>query len=383
MSEAVAPKKERLVFLDVLRGWAVLWMIETHVVNACLADGYRQHWLFGLLELSNGFVAVTFLFCAGAGVWLAASRKADEFRRFGPALWRYLRRFGFVLLLGYELHVPASSWNNLRKLPPEKLQLFFRSDILQIIALSALAALAVVMLARRPRTAAWICAGLALAAFFLSPWVWWSKPYAALPLPLAALFVPPPASQFPMLPWAGYLFAGAAATAFFLGSPDKRRLARGFVISGLAASLAAFALKALDWPPVSDWYWWRMWPPHSLFRTAGAMMGFAGLYFAEGWLSRSRLGGFLQRCGQESLFIYFWHLVIVYGSLWNPGIRYLYHKELAPLPAAVISIAIAAVMYYTAMMWREYKTREPRRAFWTLVVIGILYVVVFFLNPVP
>ena len=80
MSEAAPTKKERLAFIDVLRGWAVLWMIQTHVANACLAEPYRQGWLFGLLELSNGFVAVTFLFCAGAGVWLAASRKAAEFR---------------------------------------------------------------------------------------------------------------------------------------------------------------------------------------------------------------------------------------------------------------------------------------------------------------
>ena len=382
MSEA-APKKERLAFIDVLRGWAVLWMVETHVVNACLAEPYRQGWLFGLLELSNGFVAVTFLFCAGAGVWLAASRKSEEFRRFGPALWKYLRRFGFILLLGYELHLPAFSWTKLMKLPPEKFDRLFRSDILHIIALSALATLLVVMLARRPRVAAWICAGLALGAFLITPWVWWAHPYKLLPVPLAALFVPAPVSQFPMLPWAGYLFAGAAATAFFLSAENKRRLAHLYIAAGVGVSLAVFGLKLLDVPPVSNWFWWRMWPGHSLFRTGGAMLFFAALYLINEWLGRSRVGGFLQRCGQESLFIYFWHLVIVYGSIFNPGIRYLYPKELSPLSCALVICAIWAAMYTTAMMWRDYKTSHPRAAFWTLVSLGVLFVAVFFLNPVP
>jgi uncharacterized membrane protein len=383
MSEVAPPRKERLAFIDVLRGWAVLWMIETHVVNACLAEPYRQGWLFGLLELSNGFVAVTFLFCAGSGVWLAASRKADEFRRFGPELWKYLRRLGFILLLGYELHLPATSWNKLVKLPPDRSLMLFRSDILHIIALSALVALVVVMLVRRPRAAAWTCAALALACFLAAPWVWWTRSYHALPVPLAALFAPPPESQFPMLPWAGYLFAGAAATAFFMGARDRVRMAQLYIAVGLVVPLAAFALKAVDWPPVSDWFWWRMWPGHSLFRTAGAMLFFAALYFANDWLSRSRIGGFLQRCGQESLFIYFWHLVIVYGSVWNTGLSFLYQKELQPLPAVLITAATVGAMYFTAMMWREYKTRQPRRAFWTLLTLGILFMAVFFLNPVP
>ena len=75
--------------------------------------------------------------------------------------------------------------------------------------------------------------------------------------------------------------------------------------------------------------------------------------------------------------------MIVYGSIFNPGIRYLYPKELSPLSCALVTGAICAAMYTTAMMWRDYKLTRPRAAFWTLVTLGVLFVAVFFLNPVP
>ena len=55
----------RLLFIDRLRGWAVVVMIETHIVNALLRNDLRHETAFVILNFINGLVAPTFLFCAG------------------------------------------------------------------------------------------------------------------------------------------------------------------------------------------------------------------------------------------------------------------------------------------------------------------------------
>ena len=38
----MSDEKKRFCFIDQFRGWAVLFMVETHVVNAFLLDGLRD-----------------------------------------------------------------------------------------------------------------------------------------------------------------------------------------------------------------------------------------------------------------------------------------------------------------------------------------------------
>src|SRR6185436_1734934 len=62
---APASRRERVAWLDLFRGAAVLVMIETHVVNTFLAAALRENGWFALLNYVNGLVAPSFLFIAG------------------------------------------------------------------------------------------------------------------------------------------------------------------------------------------------------------------------------------------------------------------------------------------------------------------------------
>ena len=65
----------RLLFVDWLRAWALLVMIETHVFNAFLDTPLRLTGWFGNLNFLNGLVAPSFLFVLGF-VFLVAAEKA-------------------------------------------------------------------------------------------------------------------------------------------------------------------------------------------------------------------------------------------------------------------------------------------------------------------
>ncbi|HLB00719.1 MAG TPA: heparan-alpha-glucosaminide N-acetyltransferase domain-containing protein, partial [Bacteroidota bacterium] len=69
-------KPGRYPFIDVLRGLAVVLMIETHTVNALLAPGGADGAFGSVLTFFNGLVAPAFLFCAGLGFAVALWRRS-------------------------------------------------------------------------------------------------------------------------------------------------------------------------------------------------------------------------------------------------------------------------------------------------------------------
>jgi hypothetical protein len=75
---------------------------------------------------------------------------------------------------------------------------------------------------------------------------------------------------------------------------------------------------------------------------------------------------------QESLVIYFVHLCIVYGSIWNVGLAHFYGEALDPLPTVGVVIALVAAMTLLAWHWNRLKHVRPRSARWVSVAAGVL-----------
>lgn len=369
-------KKHRFAFIDVLRGIAVLWMVETHVIDVVLSSNFKSGWFYNFINISNGFVAVTFLFCAGAGFWIAATRKAEEYRLFQSPLWQYLRRLGLILLIAYWLHFPTISFHQMFSLTSERWLSFFECDILQTIVYSSLFALISLLIIKNLQALKWIYGLLGLLIFVVAPWIWELNPFDYLPAFFASLFAKYPISKFPLFPWSGYFFAGAFATALFFQSPDKRRLSWGFLLVGGPLLLIIFYSRNF-----TDFYgfrdWWHVSPFHSLFRISGTAAIFGLLFIIEEQYKEKRIGRVLQLCGQESLYIYVSHLLIVYGSIANFGMRYFVGSRLDPFRSILIIIGLWIVGYFTAYAWHQLKASDIRQARWVMASVFGLFFLIF------
>ena len=66
----------RRTYLDVLRGVAVLVMIEAHVIDSWTRAADRHSAAFGKSLILGGFGAPLFLFLAGVAVAMSAGSKA-------------------------------------------------------------------------------------------------------------------------------------------------------------------------------------------------------------------------------------------------------------------------------------------------------------------
>lgn len=373
-------KKGRLTFIDALRGLAVVWMIQTHVVNACLDASYKRGVLFHGLNLANGFVAPTFIFCAGAGFWLAVERKGEEYRRLGKGLWIYLRRLALILGIGYGLHLPVFSLTRLIHTPQEKLWGFYSIDVLQLIVFSSLGALCMLFIFPRLKWVAWACALMAAVVICWTPVIWQLDPFSFLPAPLAMLLARQPPSRFPLFPWSAYLFAGVAVTALYRNHRLPGRLASILIAISSLVILVIFLVPGLPISYVAQSEWWLSSSSHTLFRTVGVILAFFLFSLFEPRFPK-QIGQFLQSCGQESLFVYVAHLLIIYGSSINSILSYLSGGKIGPLIIIIYILAITTFSYYGALLWHETKTKNPPLAKKALAGIITSLVVVFVAMP--
>src|SRR4051812_49543623 len=214
-------RMSRVRAFDWLRGLAVLVMVQTHAL-ALLRPELRGGGFYAALQWMDGLVAPSFILAAGFALALVLARSATEPGGRAKRLRRTLRRLGEVLAVGTLVNW---MWFPISREP----RWIFRVDILQCIALALLLALpALLLLAPRPRALRWVSLALAAAVFGISPFG------EQVRGPLAALANDQSGSLFPLLPWAGDVYLGAALGATFAagGGPATPRLPCGPSLPG-------------------------------------------------------------------------------------------------------------------------------------------------------
>ncbi len=379
MKAAGAP---RYGFVDLLRGFALVVMIETHVVNAYLPRETRESALFFWLSFVNGLVAPSYLFASGFSLILQARRKWDDFLRIGPAFGKHLRRLGFILLVAYYMHLPYFGLS--RFLTPQGLT-FWKSalqvDVLHCIVVSLLLVDALILLTRRPALLAWTTGALALAASLATPWIWKQDFIGRVPLSLAMFLNPHGVSLFPVFPWLSFLLAGSCAAVIFLEAVGRGGESRfmSFTFWGAAAVIPA-ALFARTLPLFSAWNenFYRTSPFYVLIRLACVVMLCAGLYFMEKrfrWVPAP-----IRLAGQESLIVYGAHLLLIYSILRQPPIANQFGKEAGYPVCIALSAALIILMLLLAWLWHNWKRNYPRSAKLAPAALAALNIAIFVLR---
>src|SRR5262245_56149078 len=102
---AVKRTSTRLVYLDWMRGLAVLIMLQGHVFEGWVRPEDRSGWLFWLSQFLGGFPAPVFLFLVGVSLALVLDRMRAKGASSADLAARVLRRGGWILLLAYAFRI--------------------------------------------------------------------------------------------------------------------------------------------------------------------------------------------------------------------------------------------------------------------------------------
>jgi uncharacterized membrane protein len=305
----------RRTHLDVLRGLAVLIMIEAHIIDSWTRSADRGSRAFGESLILGGFGAPLFLFLAGVAIAMSAGSKArrsgDDRAAAAAVRRRSLQIFLLAFLFRFQSFVlsHAPVWTLLKV------------DILNVMGPSMMAAVAVWALFRtvRARVAAFTAATFALV--LITPAVRGFTALGMLPDGFEGYLRPIPGlTNFTLFPWAAFVMAGAAVGVLLdaaRGETADRRLNLALLGAGLLIALAAFRASFL--PPLDARS--RFWTTSASFffirfGLMTAAIGLCWLWEHRPWPKRPWSP--LQMLGRSSLFIYWIHVELVYGVISNP-----------------------------------------------------------------
>ena len=363
MTAAPRSQTSRVVFLDLARATAVLFMIQGHAVHELLDRVYEPNLGFQVWLFLRGLTSCMFLLLSGFSFSIASDRYWDEFRRPSRRLFRRLCRLVFFLVLGYLIQMPMGRFAHLQFANDERWRSFLQVDILQLVAGSLFLMQGLVIVLARRRHFAIGCAGVAGLIVLAAP-AFWSRPLVGtVPLWLASYLSAETGSNFPLFPWGAFMFVGAA-----LGMAWSRRGAeRGLrhaaaVFAALGAPLLVFGFVAylLPFRPLGDIDIWRVGPSIFTTRLGSILILLGGFAFVS--QSIQRLPWAIQALSQESLLIYVVHVAILYGSLWTPSLAHsLGRQDLAHTVAwiTVLTLSMGAL----AWVWNQTKRHRPTLAY--------------------
>jgi uncharacterized membrane protein len=370
-----AAHARRVIFIDLARALAVVFMLYGHTVSALLAPDYQRGTWYDVWQFQRGMTSGLFLLLSGFAFSIATGRHWASHLALSPALLRRARRFGLFVLLGYALHFPVARFVMLDEATDAQWRAFLAVDVLQLIGATFVLVQGLVLLARSRRVFTVAALTLALAVVAVTPTIYrvdWGR---LLPAWLAAYMSPATGSLFPVFPWAGFVLAGAGLGQIYSrwGAARLTTFARAALfLPGLL--LVAAGAAARRWPQTALSLDTLGFIPGEFAMRAGACLI---LLAAIAYLSRgiTHLPRVFGAVAQETLLIYFVHLCLVYGSVWNPGLAQFVGGRLEPGTTVVTVVLLITAMAGLAWYWHWWKHLRPRAARWTSITAGALLVV--------
>lgn len=342
----------------MVRVFAMVLMVQGHTLDVLLTPSsqftpWYNYWVF-----CRGFTAPMFMALSGFGFALATLRHWENHLQLGPAVAKRLRRFAFFVILGYSMRIPVHSLRELRWAGPGAWQWFLQVDVLQTIGFTLIALQLLVMLLRTPRRLAMVTGVLALLVAFTAPLAWNSEALNSLPLGVKSALLGTTGSLFPLLPWSAYIFLGATCGVAYvrLGNSEVAWLRRA-IPCGLLLIAAGVALEHVSLRLYGPANFWPT-SPHLFIARVGFVAALLGVFtFVERLLPIAPRT--MQSLAEESLLVYFIHVVLLYGSNWNPGVKQYVGGTMTFAPAYLVVIALVAVMLTLALYWNRAKKNYP------------------------
>jgi uncharacterized membrane protein len=349
--------KQRLAYIDWMRGLACVVMFQTHCYDSWLGGAARSTKFIGWSRLGGTLPAPLFLFLAGISSALLTGRMRQKGIAPGAIARTTIRRgaeiFGLALLFRVQEFVlgqPWSPWTDL-----------LRVDVLNVIGVSLMLMGAVSWLARSSAANAILAAAVSLGIALATPPLWttwrphWLPWYLESYVNGVHTYKVPQPWLFPIFPWAAFAFAGLASGFILFSEWPAKNPGRATALFGASGVGLFFLSSWMDARPVQLYAVYDYWhtSPNFFLARLGILMAITWLVYA--WC-RWGLGqvGFspLIQLGQASLLVYWVHIEFVYGRL------SILPKHAESIPMATLGLfVICTAMVLLAMARTRWKGR--------------------------
>lgn len=355
-------KKHRIIFIDLMRAFAVIQMVQGHTIDVLLAPQYRISTdpTFFIWNFMRGMTAPIFMFSAGT-VFTYLFRLVEEPFENNPRVTKGFKRFILLVGLGYLLRYPTYKIFDFSDVTQERLNIFFTVDVLHLIGFSILLIMICAYLAEKLKINDMIIFITASLVFFLStPFISRIDWLNYFPQPIAGYLYDGTGSLFPLFPWAGFVISGGVLGSYLAKHPlifKTNKFSLNLAVFGMAFMIIAgisflFSEKILG-VPVAD--------SSNELETIVFRIGFVlVLNSIVSYLSQKieSIPKFIILIGRNTLLIYVVHLVILYGSAWNPGLILLFGGAFQVSYTIFSAILMLVLMTIMVLLLSKFKFRN-------------------------
>lgn len=358
----LSSKKNRIIFIDLLRAFAVLQMVQGHTVDVLLADDYRSldSVFFSIWYFMRGMTAPIFMFTSGT-VFTYLLRLAKEPFLKNPRVKKGVRRFLLLVTLGYLVRFPSFDLFHFSGITEEQWLIFYSVDVLQLIGFGILFILILAFISEKLGNKDNLYFGFsAIVVFAFWPAAAQFNWSAYLPIPIANYFYQNHGSLFPLFPWLGYMFCGAMLGSYLTKNPiifKKTQFSLNLAIGGglmifVFAVLTSIKMSSEDAAAV----YWLDSIALIFLRVGFVLVLNAIVSFIS--LRVNSIPRLLVLIGRNTLLIYVVHLMILYGSAINPGLILLFDKQFAPWSTILAVLTMITLMTFMVIVIHRLKIRN-------------------------
>jgi uncharacterized membrane protein len=306
------PYRNRILYVDWLRGIAVLCMFAAHVFAAWIQPSLVMSTAYRWVNVATGYAAPLFLFLTGVGMAmafesaLARGRSREDARR--AARKRGLMIFIAAFVFRIQEHVLGGG-------PVANV---LRIDILNCIGLSMMLC-SVLAFPPAKGSLAWRTATVALIVVLLAPHVGRIRWPEWAPWQITSYLSDQRSWFFPLFPWLAYPFAGLFAGTVWAragrAEGTARRAMLGTLLVGLLLVAGSWLYLGLPEPKyIAFGGKWRNLPTYTFTHLGWICVLAAVLWMVQPWFNPAHFGP-IRQLGRTSLLMYWVHVDLVYGHL--------------------------------------------------------------------
>lgn len=340
-------KTKRLFFIDIIRAFAILMMLQGHFIDTLLDPIYRDESFisYKIWSYFRGITAPTFFTISGlifTFLLLKAKVKGKESLRMRKGALRGL----FLIFVGYLIRIPILQW-----FTGSFDTYFLIVDVLQCIGISLILIIGLYLLSLKNLRLFSLVLLLFGVIIFITEPLYRTVSLDNIPVVFSNYISPNNGSIFTIIPWFGYVaFGGFIATLFHKRLNKKHfktKMIFGFSFIGVILILySSFILCEVA--KITNI---KLFLDAASFNYLFTRLGNVFLYFAFFYSLENHLKiPLLLKIGQKTLSIYVIHFIIIYGSFTGIGLK-LIGKSLTPLQAVFGALAFITCVCFISFYY--------------------------------
>lgn len=346
-------KTARLYFIDAMRAWAILMMLQGHFIDGLLDNAFRDNTdlSFNIWKYFRGITAPVFFTVSGFIFTYLLIRVPQKGMQ-NPRIKKGIKRGLQLVFIGYLLRT-----NLLGMLGGEIYDAFYLVDVLHCIGLSLLGVIGIYLLSQNGKKS--LLPGLLIgvtAVLFLFEPIYSQWSFGFLPQAMGNYFTKANGSVFTIIPWFGYTTFGAFMSVLFTRYKNYKYLYQYAITLCLLIGLGLIFFSSDFLLGLSELTGISVFKEIAMNNYLFIRLGDVFLVFAGFMLFRSLLTNVtVLKLGQSTLSIYIIHFIILYGSFTGLGLYGFFNHSLSPTVVVPTAILFMIVCSFTALQYEKHK----------------------------